>query len=207
MQNILLKLRYYLEIIALPVFAYLVFHLSGHGVAVLTGMHEAEIISGVLLLILFTSLWHQPVLKKWVPCSHDHCHSELPIPHFIATLALCLHFFPEAGIRHELLRGMLEGEVTSILGYVGFAAHLIIDVIVMIVISSHWKNKYMRGLSLLFILSAWLLAFFLAEQAGHAGHAHGEAGLEGWLFLVSAFLLAMFVHKPHKPKACGSGEH
>jgi len=201
MQKILLRLRYYLEIVALPVFAYLVFHLAGHGVASLTHVHELEIVAGVLLLVLFTWLWHTPALQKWVPCSHDHCHTELPLSHVLAVIALCLHFFPEAGVRQELLHGAMEGEITSVLGYIGFAAHFLVDIIVMIVLSSYWKTGLGKIISFFFIVGMWLLAFYLAEEAGHA-HEHGEAGYEAWLFLISAFLLAMFIHKPHKPKHC-----
>ncbi len=204
MQKILLKLRYYLEMIALPVFAYLVFHLAGHGTALLTGIHELEIIAGGLFLIFFAWLWHRPQLKKWVPCSHDHCHSELPIPHILATVALCLHFFPESGVRHELLRGVLEGEAMYGLGYIGFAAHAFIDLIIVLVLSSYWKAWPGKIISFIVMISVWVMAFFTMEHV----HTHSDgASLEGWIFLVSAFLLAMFVHKPHKPKTCRSCEH
>ncbi len=221
MNQTLLKLRYYLEIIAVPVFVWLVAHLSGHGLMILLesgydhahhhGRHEGrhgfdlpamleffltvEVLSGVLILLLFTWLWHLPALKKWVPCSHEHCHGEVPISHTLAIVALCLHFFPEAGVRHELFHGMMSGEMISILGVIGFSAHFFIDVIVALMVSSYWKTKQGFALSFGSIAVVWLVAFFTAEPFVD----HIPTSAEGILFLMSAFLLAMFVHKPHHP--------
>lgn len=214
--NTLFKIRYYLEIIALPAFIYLVTHLSGHGLALLIeGHHEhghgghagehhgfletfftPEILSGILALILFVWLWHRPSLKKWVPCGHDHCHGELPVSHVLATIALCLHFFPEASIRHELMHH--AEDTMSVLGLIGFGTHFLVDIIVAIALSSYWKTTYAFWLSLIAIAGVWVLAFFSADFLV----AQIPETAEGILFIVSAFLLAMFVHKPHKPVEC-----
>jgi len=213
--NTLFKIRYYLEIIALPAFVYLVAHLSGHGLTLLvSGDHEhnhheethslietifsVEVLNGILALILFTWLWHRPNLKKWVPCNHDHCHGELPISHVLATVALCLHFFPEAAIRHELIDDY--DSTLGLIGLVGFGAHFLVDIIVSVSLSSYWKTKKGFWISLGLITATWFAAFFFAESLlGHLPHS-----VEGILFVVSAFLLAMFIHKPHKAKYCRS---
>ncbi len=155
-----------------------------------------EVLSGILLLLLFVWIWHRPAFKKWVPCQHEHCHHKLKIPHLLAIFALCLHFFPEAGVRHVLLEKVFAtGSVENILGFVGFVAHFFVDVIIALVISLYWKTRCGFFLSFVGIAVVWILAFWVG---GHvAENISHEA--EGILFLVSAFLLAMFVHKPHKP--------
>lgn len=230
--NRLLQLRYYLEMIALPAFIFLVVHLSGHGMMVFLeggeqshghhehhegvhekgfGLHEiiesiftVEILIGILWLLLFTWIWHRPMLKKWVPCSHDHCHHKLPLPHVFAIIALCLHFFPEAGVRHALLTEALGGSTLNIMGLIGFLSHFFVDVIVAIILSLYWKMVHARWISFLGIVCCWLVAFSIGE---HIIEYLPETG-ESVLFLSSAFLLAMFVHKPHKPVIhCGDCEH
>lgn len=225
MLNRLLHIRYYLEIVALPAFIFLVAHLSGHGIMLLLegdhhhhGHHDhghghgheghgfdvhalverfftVEILSGVLMLVVFTWLWHRPALRKWVPCAHDHCHAELPTSHLLAVIAFAAHFFPEASVRHELFHGMLAGDTLSVVGVIGFGAHFFVDVIIALVLSSYWKTTRGFVLSLGAIVAAWVLAFSIADTVASSL----PTAAEGILFLVSAFLLAMFVHKPHRP--------
>ncbi|MCF7917530.1 hypothetical protein K9L27_00805 [Candidatus Gracilibacteria bacterium] len=224
MRTFLFQIRYYLELIALPAFIFLVIHLSGHGLVALTeknhdhehheeihtgidfDIHElaekiltVEILGGILLLIFFTWLWHRPNLKKWVPCNHDHCHHKPEIPHLLAIFALCLHFFPEAGIRYELLQKAFEGGILNILGLLGFGAHFLVDVIVAGLISSYWSTSWARWTSFGVIALVWLVALGVSESFMDTIPSSAEP----ILFLISAFLLSMFVHKPHKPiKEC-----
>lgn len=224
--NTILRLRYWLEIIALPVFIFLVIHLTGHGISALLGedahhhehaeevhmeeIHEehhsfieeqiehfftVEMLSGILLLILFAWIWHRPSFKRWVPCSHDHCHHEAKFSHLLATLALCIHFFPEAGVRYALLQNLSDGEITTIIGAVGFGAHFLVDVIVAVLISSYWKGLSKFSLSMGVIAFCWFAALWVGH---HIWEFIPEVG-EGILFLISGFLLAMFIHVPHKP--------
>ncbi|MCF7906185.1 hypothetical protein K9L63_03305 [Candidatus Gracilibacteria bacterium] len=227
MHHLIHRFRFYLEIIALPVFLFLVIHLSGHGIMTLleTGDHEhehaetmagtasgihdwieifftVEVLSGMLLLLFFVWLWHRPVLKKWVPCSHVHCHHKLEVPHLLAIIALCLHFFPEAGVRHELLKNAFEGGMINTLALIGFAAHFLVDVIVAVLISSYWSTRRAQFLSFGSIALVWIIAF----QAGQHIEELIPHMAEGVLFLVSAFLLSMFVHMPHRPPVCGKCE-
>ena len=214
MSNALLRFRYYLEMIAVPVFLWLVIHMSGHG-AILLGEHHGhahahsheealiELVIGVVMALVFIWIWHRPKFKKWVPCSHDHCHDELPVPHILATAALCLHFFPESVIRGQLIEGAMEGQALQLVALIGFIAHFLIDVIVAIVLSSHWPTKSGFYWSLLVIAGAWTLAFYSAPDL----MANTPAKMEGVLLLVGAFLLSMFIHKPHKPKECAKCDH
>ena len=217
MKKLLFHLRYWFEIIALPVFIIMVIHLAGHGSMLLLEPHHEhghghgesghgilesiltpETLIGGLLMLVFVWLWHRPTLKKWVPCSHDHCHTELPLPHILAIIALCLHFFPEAAIRHELLEGALAGEAFNMVAMLGFLAHLGVDIIVAIVISSYWQTKTKFWASLGTITGVWVIAFLAAESFSH----HLSALTEGGLAVVSAFLLSMFIHRPHRAKKC-----
>ncbi|HEY5714180.1 MAG TPA: hypothetical protein VIT68_02405 [Candidatus Gracilibacteria bacterium] len=209
----LLHLRYYLEILAVPAFAGLIIHLAGHGSLLLwEGEHDhsAEILEkgtlletlltfenliGIMLLVVFVWVWHRPSFRKWVPCHHDHCHSELPIPHLLAILALCLHFFPEANVRHQLLMGAFAGESLQILALIGFLAHFLIDVIIAIVLSSYWKTRTGVWISFSFIAAVWIFAFTTAKTLSY----QIPPSWESFLLVLSAFLLAMFVHKPHRP--------
>jgi hypothetical protein len=204
------KIRYWLEWIALPTFAFLVFHLAGHGLKNLIGgeHNHSEILSienfaGILILILLVWLWHRPFLKKWVPCAHTHCIGEKDTsstPHIIAIIALCLHFFPEAGVRQIMWENFSENETVGILGVIGFASHFFVDVIVAFLISSYWNLKKYQILSLTFIVIVWLIAFHI----GKSFFIFIPETAQGILFLISAFFLAMFVHVPHKPvSACG----
>lgn len=64
-------------------------------------MLSFENIIAVVLLIFFVWIWHTSHLKKWVPCSHTHCHKEQKSAHIIATIALCAHFFQKQNyVRH-----------------------------------------------------------------------------------------------------------
>ncbi|MCF7812530.1 hypothetical protein K9M59_02960 [Candidatus Gracilibacteria bacterium] len=225
--NTLSRFRYWLEIIALPVFLFLVIHLAGHGITiflqgespshdhvhhleesisaedhgekepVLEKFFNEEVLSGILLMILFVWIWHRPALKKWIPCAHDHCHHhhDGKTPHILAIVALCLHFFPEAGARQALLQNFHQGEIITLLGLIGFAAHFLVDVIVAVLISSYWKTFGRFWLSLGIITAFWFTALFFGQYIIHHIPPHAE----GSLFLVSAFLLAMFIHMPHRP--------
>ncbi len=202
------QIRYWLELIALPTFTFLVFHLTGHGANELlnNGLESESIFSfenfaGFLGLILFVWLWHRPFLKKWVPCAHTHCPGEKDksaLPHLIATLALCLHFFPEAAVREVLWENLAKKE--AIIGMTGFVAHFFVDVIVAILISQYWSQKIQRILSFLFMTGIWIIAF---KTGGHFFDFLPK-NIQGLVFLVGGFFLAMFVHLPHKPvSACG----
>lgn len=223
MKQVLFKIRFWLEIIALPVFVFLIMHLGGHGFMLLLEpehseaehIHDhdisfdifesalsVEVVAGLLFLLLFVWLWQRPDLKRWVPCSHDHCHKEIQISHTLAIVALCLHFFPEAGVRHEMMHGVFEGGVLSFIGLLGFVAHSGVDIIVALVISSYWKTTKGFILSISAIALFWVLALLVAEPLIEWIPTQAE----GVLYLVSAFLLSMFVHKPHKPVHCKSCE-
>jgi hypothetical protein len=216
MQNSLARVRYWLEMIALPAFVFLVIHLSGHAVMSFFGedehLHEestasflekifnTEVGVGILFLILFVWIWHRPQFKKWVPCRHDHCHAEKQMPHLLAILAFCLHFFPEAGVRHALINQAMGGEISSIVGVVAFGAHFLLDILVMGMLAMYWETRNKQILSLLLMVGMWFGAFFFGENISFELAPSDQGGL----FLFSAFLLAMFVHKPHRPKKqCG----
>ena len=264
--------RYYLEILAVPVFAFLVIHLSGHALMLvadpehdhgshanhaeeihedehgddqhdddheekeheieedhhdeedehneyqeaaagghddhghgeglsLTYLLSTEVLGGVLALILFAWLWHLPALKKLVPCSHDHCHHKTVWPHVAATVAFAFHWFPEAQVRYELLHDFSSVNWLDIVAVIGFASHFIVDAIILVLLVSFWPQMWQK-LGLGFVLAAvWAASFWV----GHNGGLHIEGAAEPLVLLVSAFLLAMFVHKPHKPEpACTS---
>ncbi len=222
MTKSLLTARYYLEIIALPAFIFLVIHMSGHGISSLiegdahnhNHSHEhahpheelsmldsflsIEVLGGIALMILFVSIWNLSALKKWVPCAHDHCHSKLKASHIFAIFAFCLHFFPEASIRYILLQKAIAGEMSSIAGIIAFAAHFLVDIIVAILLSSYWKNKKEFSLCLGFIITCWFIALWVGQNIAE----NVPPSAEIILFITSAFLLSMFIHKPHKPKHC-----
>jgi len=202
------QIRYWLELIALPTFAYLVFHMTGHGANEIfnnglesTNPLNFENFAGFFFLILFVWLWHRPFLKKWVPCAHTHCAGEQDksiTPHLIAVIALCLHFFPEAAVREVLWENLAKKEF--FVGFVGFISHFFVDVIVAFLIASYWKNKTYQVLTFAFIAGFWLLAFKL----GASFFDIIPGNIQGMIFLVGGFFLAMFVHLPHKPvSACG----
>lgn len=223
MKQSFLRLRYYLEIISLPIFIVLIIHLGGHGLMSFLEeghdhslhseeAHEAEghdahfdihelvesvltveILGGILLLIFFTWLWHLPALKKWVPCSHTCCKKETAISHSLAIFALCLHFFPEASIRHELLNHALDGKIENLLGAIGFISHFLVDIIIAVALSSYWKTKKGFWISLSSIIFVWILAFFSTKYVTNTIPESATA----FISIISAFLLCMFIHKPH----------
>jgi len=206
-----LRLRYILEIIAFPAFAFLVVHLSGHGVTLFLegendhhehgGEHiedffSFELLAGILLALLFAKIWSFPAFKKWVPCRHEHCQHAPSLPHIIATIAFCLHFFPEAIVRHALIENALQGEVISLISIIGFATHFLVDILVTFVLSFRWVKTTQKILSITFIVFLWGIAFW---GSNHLNIEILSPLGEGLLFLLSAFFLAMFLHKPHKP--------
>ncbi len=210
--------RYILEMIAFPFFAFLVFHFAAHGtkslVTALNGQNFLEnfewfpMAMGIILLGLFFWAWQQPALKRLTPCAHEHCHPGTKYLHVFAIVAFCMHFFPEAILRHELIQNLFaENSSDKIIGFsalLGFATHFIIDVITAISLSSYWKENYQKILSILIIVGIWLAAFFLQTNIFHLFPAQ----FEGIILLLGAFVLAMFVHFPHKPiTKCSSCAH
>lgn len=218
MTDQLRKFRYYLEIISVPIFAWLVIHLAGHGAMLLKeGKHEheehghdehahevgldldfllsTEVLAGLIALILFAWIWHRPAMKKLVPCSHDHCHHTAIWPHILASGAFVFHFFPESQIRYEILHDFDWSSVLNMVGAFGFLSHFAIDLILIFMLSQFWKKSWQRWTSGLLMLGVWALAFWVGERGG----LHIEGIGEPIILIVSAFLLAMFVHKPEKP--------
>jgi len=139
---------------------FLVVHLAGHGIGLFLenaehvhGEHAANFFSvetliGVGALILFVWIWHRPTFKKWIPCSHEHCHHKIEIPHLLAIIALCIHFSLRRGVRHALLQGLQTGGFINIIGAVGFVAHFFVDVIVAMLlafISKTWQQKFLHS--------------------------------------------------------------
>lgn len=207
------QIRYYLEIISVPVFAWLVVHLSGEALSMLPQIdahpvgydhHELgwgellsiEFLGGLMALALFILLWHQPFLKKLVPCSHDHCHHKTIWPHLAATVAFVFHWFPESAVRYEVLSNFSIQDVTQMAAALGFASHFLVDILLVYLLSTFWPKFWQRLTSIGVMVVAWLGSFWLGEQGG----LPLEGAAEPMVLLVSAFLLAMFVHKPHKPK-------
>ncbi len=201
--------RYILEMIAFPFFLFLVFHFGAHGTGsfmksfestktILENFPAIKMIFGIFFLGLFTWIWHRPNFKRWIPCSHEQCKEGTQYLHALATLAFCLHFFPEAVIRHELFNS--PDVMISTAAYIGFFAHFIIDVVTGIMLSTYWKETYQKILSIIFIIGTWLTAFFLRTNI----FDFFPHQLEGIVLILGAFLLAMFVHLPHKPVVkCG----
>lgn len=229
------KIRYYFEIISLPLFIILALHLASDGVLKLIGgehhhghgdsfsspmgagllestihHHEStflatlfsvENIIAVLLIIFFVWIWHSSHLKKWVPCSHTHCHKEQKSAHIFATIALCTHFFPEAELRQTLL---LQQNINliSLISSVAFISHFIVDVMVALFLSLFWQKRWQVWLSIAAISSVWIATTLFANS--HDGVYFGHPVV----LLLSSFLLAMFIHKPHssnlkiKQKTC-----
>jgi len=226
MNQRLRKFRYYLEIISVPIFAWLVIHLAGHGMMLLKGgehghedhghdehAHEAginlefflstEVLAGVVALLLFAWIWHRPLMKKLVPCSHDHCHHATIWPHILASVAFVFHFFPESKIRYELLHDFDWASIANIVGAIGFFSHFAVDLILMFMLSQFWAKRWQRWTSGVLMFATWVLAFRVGEKGGLPIEGIGEP----IVLLISAFLLAMFVHMPEKPKLdCASCE-
>jgi hypothetical protein len=215
MKNLMLY-RYWLEMLAVPMFAFLVIHLSGHGLMLLSDsehVHEGhdvetevsfgissfltvEVLGGILALIFFVWVWHRGFMKKFVPCSHDHCHHKTVWPHLLAALAFVFHFFPESEIRSEMMRDFDFHSLLSLSGLLGFFSHFLVDLIIAILLSSFWPKTWQKVSFFLALSACWILAFYWAES--EIFHLEGLA--EPVVLLLSAFLLSMFVHKPHKPK-------
>lgn len=168
----------------------------GHGELSLDYLLSTEVLGGLLALLFFTWLWHQKPLKTLVPCSHDHCHHKTVWPHVAATIAFVFHWFPESAVRHELLHDFDWHSLANLAGAIGFASHFLVDFIVMILLITFWPQWWQRLALGAVMVVAWGGSFWLGENGG--------LGLEGVaepiVLLVSAFLLAMFVHKPHKPE-------
>lgn len=208
-QILFLHFRYYLEMITVLAFGYLIIHTSGHGILKIMESGHAhenhsleEFLYGILLGSLFVWIWQLKKLKKWIPCQHDHCHTEIPITHIAAIIALCIHFFPEAHIR-EMILAESPNTLTSWMSIIGFGTHILIDIIIALSISQYWKTKAQKWISFLIIMHVWILAntmTFLYEL-------NVSDTTEGVFLILSSFLLAMFIHKPHKPKKCHSCAH
>lgn len=218
----LASLRYYLELISVPVFAWLVIHLSGHGLMLLkeaehgheeagheaaeTGEHafslnldfilSAEVLAGVLALVFFVWLWHRKPLKRFVPCSHDHCHHKSIWPHLLASVAFVFHWFPESTLRFELLNEFSAQSFANIVTALGFLSHFLVDIVVLVLLVTYWPHRWQKSLAFGIMLWFWVLSFWVGEKGG----LNLTGAPEPMVMLISAFLLAMFVHKPHKPK-------
>ena len=228
MLKFLPRFRYYLELISVPVFAFLVLHLGGHGLMLLKdsehdhsdhddhghGAHEGEsghaehgfsldldfllsteTLGGLLLLMAFVWCWHRPQLKKLVPCSHDHCHHKTAWPHLLASAAFVFHFFPESTIRHDIIQDLSLDSAISLAGAIGFLSHFFVDIIIMVLLSLFWEKSWQKLLSLGTIIAFWIWSFVI----GASGGFHIEGMSEAVILILSAFLLAMFIHYPHKP--------
>ena len=202
--------RYILEIVSFPFFIYLVLHFSAHGSGGILSVYFADFftpnrlfitekIIGVVLLCIFVYFWHRPYMKKMLPCSHEHCHVGTKYLHILAICAFVLHFFPEAILRHELIQVFIsdyKNNLIGIAGIIGFGAHFLVDVVTGIMLSLYFKESFMKIISFLFIASIWLIAFFIQTNVLELF----SESFEGFVLIFGAFLLAMFVHLPHKPK-------
>lgn len=225
-------LRFWLEIIAIPFFIFLVIHLSGHGMMTFfEGHHEhasnteiqidddhgesihnpdnfsefftEETVFGILLLLIFVWIWHRPALKKWVPCAHEHCH-ESSWTHIAAIIAFCIHFFPEAEVRYSLLQNFDIHSLVSFSTLIGFGLHFSVDILVTLLLISYFPNVTKKIIALLVIIAIWIVALYTQNNILDLL----PEAFEGIFYLVSGFLLAMFIHLPHKPKKhCHSCEH
>lgn len=209
------KLRTALEWISLPLFAFLVVHMGGHGTFLLLepghdhghgdpheagGAHElletiltAETLMGILLMLVFVWLWHRPFLRNLVPCRHTQCvHKTCPKtaiwPHLVATFAFVFHFFPEAHLRLEMLAH--PEELLSLAGIIAFGAHFLVDIIVGGMLSLYWPKRWQQGASFVGIAGVWAIALYSAQSNIELFHS------EGVLMLVGAFFLSMFIHWP-----------
>ena len=207
------KIRFFFEVVSLPFFVFLVVHLAGHGVELFFHAenhgHEngdfftRETLFGVFLAAIFVAAWNFSFLKKLVPCRHDHCHAEKSPAHFLAIAAFCAHFFPEAGVRHELLANFSAENTISVATVIAFFSHFLVDVIVAVALVSYFSDRRAAILTFLGIVFVWLLAFF---SVGFFQNLFSDFAA-GFGFLISAFLLAMFVHWPHFPKKCQKCDH
>ena len=143
------------------------------------------------------------MFKKWIPCRHEHCHIESSRAHYFAIAAFCIHFFPEAGVRHELFSEFSANAALSISAMIGFVSHFFVNIIVAILLVSYFSDKRKAFLTFGGIVFVWIVAFFVGIQFSEILPNTAESAI----FLVSAFLLAMFVHVPHPPKDCGKCHH
>lgn len=192
------KVRYYLELVSIPIFIFIIWELITESVEGLNANfnlgEEFLLIVSSLIFIAFVAIWHIPQLKKLTPCSHEHCHQETNIAHIIATVSLCVHFFPEAVIRYNLWhQSAFSGQSLAYL--FGFLSHFLADVIITITISSYWIKAKLIAASIITITSIWWLAFYLAASSSEIISLFENP----WGLLVSSFFLSMFVHKPSKP--------
>ena len=259
------QLRFYLELISVPVFAWLVIHMSGHGLMLLKDPHHshdhhaettyevhadenhteershedesheeehhgdehknthddhakesytghdahdhgafiglnywlsAEVLGGILALVFFVWLWHTQYLKPFVPCSHDRCTHKAIWPHLFATVAFVFHWFPESKLRHDLLAEFNAHRAEDIITALGFASHFLVDVIVLILLSSFWPKLWQKLFSGGLLLVFWALSVWVGKKGGLALSGISEPVI----LIFSAFLLAMFVHRPHRPE-------
>jgi hypothetical protein len=201
--------------LAFPFFAYLVFHFSAHGSGkILEQLHitsdffpiPLKMVLGLIFLLLFTWIWRRPALKRWTPCAHEHCHEGTKYLHFFAIVSFCLHFFPEAVLRHEILSDLdwNNPEILPISALIGFSVHFVIDVVTGVMLSSYWQKISGKILSFVIISGVWGTAFFMNINIFDLFPLQAE----GVILLLGAFLLAMFVHLPHKPVIkCSSCKH
>lgn len=218
-KNNLPTIKYYLEIISIPIFAYLVFHLAGHSFAEFFADaghgHEHthddhshgeldifEILGGVFALIIFTLIWNTKKMKRFVPCSHTHCHGEKIFGHILASLVFVFHFFPESVIRYNFIESFDIVPLLSVFGLIAFASHFFIDLTIIFLISSYWKEMWQKIMSMILMIGTYIISYYVGKNGGLELHFLGE--FEIFIGLISAFVLAMFIHIPEKPnrKSC-----
>ncbi len=195
------NLRYWLEIFSIPFFTLLIIHLSSHGLeGFLEDIFSENIlfILGIIFSFIFIALWNFSPLKKLVPCKHEHCHNTTKIIHIFAICAFCLHFFPASILRSQLLAGFEWTSFISIVGLSGFFLHFLTDIIVTIILSLAFPKLWEKIISIIFISSAWGFAFFSPEIF----FSYVSEINQSIIFIIGAFVLAMFIHLPHKTKKC-----
>ncbi len=209
----LLNTRYYLEIVSVPIFIFLTLHLiniflSSFGsfshdhdhshdnfFSIIVDFFSLQNLLAILILGLFVNVWHNPKMKNFVPCSHSVCTHKEKIGHFLASLAFIFHLFPESIIRYQIISDFQTGDFLIILASVGFLTHFLIDIIIVFLLSSFfWRKNFQKLVSFFIFFIFWLFSLWVGKNGGmNLGNS-----LEPVLFLISAFLLSMFIHKPHK---------
>jgi hypothetical protein len=209
MKNIkLIKIRYWLEMISSPVFAWLVIGMAGESLMIFLNNHFPdfinfpgkflgissisifETIGGFLILLIFISLWRISFLQKLVPCNHSHCHHSISWSHFLATTAFIFHFLPESILRAELLQNITWNSWSEIIILIGFVGHFLIDILVIILLSNGWNKFSQKIIFFSLMIISWL---FIAFANFDFSFQDNE-----FIMIISAFLLTMFVHLPHK---------
>jgi hypothetical protein len=165
---------------------------------------STEFLGGLLALIFFVWIWHRKPFKRFVPCSHDHCHHKTIWPHLLASVAFVFHWFPESRLRYDLLNSFSVHNFSDVLTALGFLSHFLVDIIVLVLLLTYWPKAWQKSLAFGIMLWFWVISFWVGEQGG----LYLTGLSEPLILLFSAFLLAMFVHQPHKPAPeCKTCDH